>query len=226
MFPSPFRFNTVIDTQLLVTSQFLTHMCGDGDVLDWLKDVSPLVWRRGVARGGGGGANRPGRRVEGAPMKPTISTQLLFYRIILVGFPKTSLLIDVLAPPYWQKTDTIFQKYGNFGSRWSPTTKNRPTKTLICFFIAKFCEKFKRFRKFLWIKNFFGGGGTGEGAPGRGRRGGGAKRKSAPRAPKTLATPLVWRRDPGIVYCPDQPWRHPVLEARRHRWKHTTKHKH
>ena len=55
---------------------------------------------RGVARGGAGGANRPGRRVEGAPMKPTISTQLLFYRIILVGFPKTSLLIDVLAPPY------------------------------------------------------------------------------------------------------------------------------
>ena len=40
-------------------------------------------------------------------------------------------------PPYLQKTDTIFQKYGNAGS---PTSKNRPTKNLICFYIAKFCE--------------------------------------------------------------------------------------
>ena len=38
---------------------------------------------RGVARGAGG-ANRPGRRVEGAPMKPTIYTKVLFYRIISV----------------------------------------------------------------------------------------------------------------------------------------------
>ena len=84
------------------------------------------------------GANRPGRRVEGAPMKPTISTKLLFYRIILVFFQKKSLLIDVLAPPHKQKTDTIFQKYGNVGSRWSPTIKNHPAKNLICFYIAKF----------------------------------------------------------------------------------------
>ena len=64
----------------------------------WLSD-------RGVARGARrGGANRPGSRVEGAPMKPTISTKLLFYRIILVCFKKKiiSLLIDVLAP-HWQK---------------------------------------------------------------------------------------------------------------------------
>ena len=29
-----------------------------------------------------------------------------------------------------------------------PTTKNLPTKNLICFYIAKFCEQFKRFRTF------------------------------------------------------------------------------
>ena len=126
---------------------------------------------RGVARGGGG-ANRPGRRVEGAPMKPTISTKLLFNRIILVCFSKKALLIDVLAPPHWQKTDTIFQKYGNFESRWSPTTKNRPTKNLICLYIAKFWEKLKRFRKFWWIrKKFLGVGGAEEGgAGGEGRQ--------------------------------------------------------
>ena len=60
-----------------------------------------LLQYRGVARGGGGGgANRPGRRVEGAPMKPT---KLLFYRIILVSFSKKSLVIDVLAPPIDKK---------------------------------------------------------------------------------------------------------------------------
>ena len=67
-----------------------------------------FVPSRGKARGRG--ANRPGRRVERAPMKITISTKLLFYRIILVYFSKKSVLIDVLAPPHWQKTDTIFQK--------------------------------------------------------------------------------------------------------------------
>ena len=99
-------------------------------------------------------------------MKPTISTKLLFYRIILVCFSKKALLIHVLAPPHWQKTDTIFQKYGNFESRWSPTTKNRPTKNLICLYIAKFVEKFKQFRKFWSIRKKFWGGGAEEGAPG------------------------------------------------------------
>ena len=73
-------------------------------------------------------------------------------------------------PPHWQKTDTIFQKYGNVESRWSLTTKNRPTKNLICFLIAKFCEWFKRFRKFWWITIFWGWGVGGGGAPGRGRQ--------------------------------------------------------
>ena len=41
---------------------------------------------RGVARGRG--ANRPVRRAGGAPVKPTISTKLLFYRI-----PKFSLFL-------------------------------------------------------------------------------------------------------------------------------------
>ena len=39
-----------------------------------------------------------------------------------------------------KKTGTIFQKYGNIGFRWSPTTKNRPTKNLICLYIANFFE--------------------------------------------------------------------------------------
>ena len=51
----------------------------------------------------GGGGEPPRRRVEGAPMKPTISTKLLFYRIILVYFSEKSVLINVLAPPHWQK---------------------------------------------------------------------------------------------------------------------------
>ena len=71
----------------------------------------------------------------------------------------------------------IFQKYRNVGSRWSPTTENRPTKNLICFKIAKFCQQFKRFCKFWLITNFVGGVG-------------GTKQKSVPRAPKSLAMPL------------------------------------
>ena len=54
---------------------------------------------RGVAKGTVG-ANRPGRQVGGAAMKPTISTKLLFYRIILVCFTEKSLLLDVLTPPH------------------------------------------------------------------------------------------------------------------------------
>ena len=63
------------------------------------------IQHRGVARGRGrGGANRPGRRVEGAPMKPTIiSTKLLFHRIILVCFSEKSVSIDVFPPQHWQK---------------------------------------------------------------------------------------------------------------------------
>ena len=34
----------------------------------------------------GRGENRPGRRVEGASIKPTIDTKFLFYGIILVCF--------------------------------------------------------------------------------------------------------------------------------------------
>ena len=88
---------------------------------------------RGVARGAG--ANRPGHRVEGAPMKPTISTKLLFYRIIFSLFLTKIIVNWRFGAPIDKKSDMIFQKYGNAGSRWSPTTKN-----LICFYIAKFCE--------------------------------------------------------------------------------------
>ena len=56
---------------------------------------------RGVARGVAGVRIAPG--VKGAPMMPTNCTKLLFYRIILVWLPKKLLLIDVLAPPHWQK---------------------------------------------------------------------------------------------------------------------------
>ena len=86
-------------------------------------------------------------------MKPTISTKLLFYRIILVCFSKKALLIDVLAPPHWQKNRYNLQKI------WK-----------------------------IWeLEQILGGGGRGR--RGRGRRGA-PKWKSAPRAPKTLATPL------------------------------------
>ena len=64
-------------------------------------------------------------------MKPTISTKLLFYRIISSRFLRKIIVhIDVLAAPIDKKTDMIFQKYGNAGSRWSPTTKNRPTEEI------------------------------------------------------------------------------------------------
>ena len=71
-----------------------------------------------------------------------------------------------LVRPHFDKKQ--IQSSKNMGPDGPPTTQNHPTKNLTCFkYLAKFCEYFKRFRKFWW------------------------KRKYAPRAPKALATPLL-----------------------------------
>ena len=122
----------------------------------------------------GGGGNRPGRRVEGAPMTcTTISTKLLLYRMNFSLFPKNIIINRRYWRPHIDKKQIrSATKYGNFGSRRSPTTGNSPTKTLIRFYIAKFCDQFKRFLIFLLNYKFFGGWGEhrGEGCRGGGGR--------------------------------------------------------
>ena len=59
-------------------------------------------------------------------MKPTISTNLLFYRIILVSFSKKSLLIDVLAPPLTKNRYNLPKNMEMLGPDGPPTTKKSP----------------------------------------------------------------------------------------------------
>ena len=97
---------------LNVNWYFLIQPSGKSHAIDL---ILFLCHYRGVASGGRG-ANCPERRVGGAPMMPTSSTKLLFYRIISVYFSKKSLLNWRFGTPHWQKPDMIFQKYGNVGS--------------------------------------------------------------------------------------------------------------
>ena len=89
------------------------------------EEIWPQMFETDATQGrswGAGGANRPGHRVEGTPMKPTIFKKLLFYRIILVCFSK-KLLIDVLAPPIDKKQIRSSKNMEILGPDDPPTLK-------------------------------------------------------------------------------------------------------